>query len=76
MTPCNAIDLRHPCSLEAGHPGWRGPLVLVLFSRAAPEFDARLRALLGDAKHRNRPGGPLLVAWKARGFFKVVAPGA
>ena len=35
---------------------------------------SELRKLLAEPGVRDRSGGPLLVAWKARGFFKVVAP--
>ena len=55
---------------------WPGPLVLVLFSRSAPALDTRLRQMLADPALRARSGGALLVVWKARGHFKVVAPGA
>ena len=53
---------------------WAGPLVLVLFARSAPVLDARLRDLLVQPSLRRRAGGAVIVAWKARGFFKVVAP--
>lgn len=53
---------------------WPGPLVLVLFARSAPALDARLRDALVQPALRHRTGGAVVAVWKARDFFKVVAP--
>lgn len=53
---------------------WSGPLVLVLFARSAPVLDARLRDALVQPALRHRAGGAVVAVWKARDFFKVVAP--